>query len=91
MLKSLIKVIIYYTYTILQVESSSNNKSANSGAGAKGSLISDISDVSQYRVVSDDINLDILPLEQEISHSEGAHEGRTLTEVISFTVKFYLL
>ena len=71
---------IYTRFYIFQVEDKE---------GAKGSLISDIPDVSQYRVISEDINLDILPLEQDISNS-GPTDG-TFIQVRFAVEMFYLL
>ena len=45
--------------------------------------------MSQYSVISEDINLDILPLEQDISNS-GPTDG-TFIQVIFAVEMFYLL
>jgi len=56
----------------VQVQSHPDNRTSDPVAGTRDSLISDISKVDQYRhVISEDINLDILPLEQDIT--DGSH------------------
>ena len=69
MFKSLRKVPI-------QVQSHTDNR-AEAPQATRGSLISDISRVNQYRnVMSEDMNLDILPLEQDIT--EGAQNDEVV-------------
>ena len=76
MFKSLKKVL-------LQVQSHTDNRTESPGA-TRGSLISDISRVNQYRhVISEDINLDILPLEQDMT--EGAQEDEAVQVNIKVT------
>ena len=76
MFKSLRKVL-------LQVQSHTDNRTEAPGA-TRGSLISDISRVNQYRhVISEDINLDILPLEQDMT--EGAQEDEAVQVNIKVT------
>ena len=76
MFKSLRKVPI-------QVQSQSENRTEEPGA-TRGSLISDISRVNQYRhVISEDMNLDILPLEQDMT--EGAEDAEAVQVDIKLT------
>ena len=73
MFKSLRKVL-------LQVQSQADNRT-DAAEGTRGSLISDLSRVNQYRhVISEDINLDILPLEQDIT--DGAEDDEVVQVLI---------
>ena len=61
MFKSLRKVLF-------QVQSHTDNRTSLPPEATRGSLISDLSRVNQYRhVISEDIKMDILPLEQDIT------------------------
>ena len=70
MFKSLRKVL-------LQVQSHTDSNRTEAPGATRGSLISDISRVNQYRhVISEDMKMDILPLEQDIT--DGAQNDEVV-------------